>query len=180
MPSSEDSCNRHKSMDEIFFIRPSGLLKSLSKKRRTPSPSPTCQSRNASRSSSPARDIYRSKSTGRRRASDTAIPSVTNSTRKGNTTPIIYSQSTARKTPPPVERKLQCTLEELWHGCIKKIKINRNVIRNGYVTIFLIPHACRDNYVNPRYIFMQDNGSGRRNPDDKSGTRMEERNKDYI
>ncbi|KAF2319801.1 hypothetical protein GH714_019093 [Hevea brasiliensis] len=74
-------------------------------------------------------DANRSKSTGRRSASETEIPSLTKSSiRKGNTTPIVYSQSTARRKPPPIERKLECTLEELCHGCIKKIKITRNVI----------------------------------------------------
>ncbi|KAF2319788.1 hypothetical protein GH714_018872 [Hevea brasiliensis] len=79
-------------------------------------------------------DANRSKSTGRRSASETEIPSLTKSSiRKGNTTPIVYSQSTARRKPPPIERKLECTLEELCHGCIKKIKITRNVITNGII-----------------------------------------------
>ncbi|KAM7478865.1 hypothetical protein LguiA_027078 [Lonicera macranthoides] len=48
---------------------------------------------------------------------------------RGGSTPIIFSQSTtARKKPSPIERKLECTLEELCHGCDKKIKITRGVI----------------------------------------------------
>lgn len=47
----------------------------------------------------------------------------------------MFSQSTARKKPPPVEKKLEFTLEELCHGCVKKIKISRDVINNaGFVT----------------------------------------------
>lgn len=51
-------------------------------------------------------------------------------TRRGaGPTPIIYSQSTARRSKPkPIEKKLECTLEELWRGCVKKIKITRDVI----------------------------------------------------
>ncbi|XP_062077307.1 uncharacterized protein LOC133782122 isoform X2 [Humulus lupulus] len=47
---------------------------------------------------------------------------------KRSTTPIVFSQSPERKKPPPVERKLECTLEELLDGCLKKIVITRNVI----------------------------------------------------
>ncbi|KAL0335227.1 UNVERIFIED_CONTAM: DnaJsubfamily B member 1 [Sesamum radiatum] len=46
-------------------------------------------------------------------------------------TPIFFSQSAVRKKPPPVERKLECTLEELCHGCIKKIKITRDAISSS-------------------------------------------------
>ncbi|EEF32845.1 heat shock protein binding protein, putative [Ricinus communis] len=52
---------------------------------------------------------------------------------KGNTTPIVYSQSTAWRIPSPIERKLACTLEELCHGCVKKIKITRDIISNGII-----------------------------------------------
>ncbi|KAG8364076.1 hypothetical protein BUALT_Bualt19G0088600 [Buddleja alternifolia] len=45
-----------------------------------------------------------------------------------STTPIFYSQSAVRKKPPPIEKKLECTLEELCLGCVKKIKIIRDAI----------------------------------------------------
>ncbi|KAL7082386.1 hypothetical protein ACP275_14G095700 [Erythranthe tilingii] len=44
------------------------------------------------------------------------------------TTPIFFSQSAARRKPPPVERKLECTLEDLCFGCVKKIDITRDAI----------------------------------------------------
>ncbi|KAL0384579.1 UNVERIFIED_CONTAM: DnaJsubfamily B member 5 [Sesamum radiatum] len=47
------------------------------------------------------------------------------------TTPIFFSQSAVRKKPPPVEKKLECTLEELCHGCVKKIKITRDAISSS-------------------------------------------------
>lgn len=41
----------------------------------------------------------------------------------------------ARK-PPPVESKLPCTLEDLYRGSTRKMKISRNVIdANGYVLL---------------------------------------------
>lgn len=45
-----------------------------------------------------------------------------------SSTPIIFSQSTAKRKPPPTEKKLECTLEDLCFGCIKKIKIKRDAI----------------------------------------------------
>lgn len=55
-------------------------------------------------------------------------------TRRSSTTPIIYSQSIARTKPQPIEKKLECTLEELWRGCVKKIRITRDVIsETGYI-----------------------------------------------
>ncbi|XP_016475367.1 uncharacterized protein LOC107797036 isoform X2 [Nicotiana tabacum] len=48
---------------------------------------------------------------------------------KRNTTPpIIFSQSTSRRKPQPIEKNLECTLEELCHGCVKKVIITRDVI----------------------------------------------------
>ncbi|XP_009792410.1 uncharacterized protein [Nicotiana sylvestris] len=47
---------------------------------------------------------------------------------KRNTTPIIFSQSTSRRKPQPIEKKLECTLEELCHGCVKKVMITRDFI----------------------------------------------------
>ncbi|KAJ8470346.1 hypothetical protein OPV22_024689 [Ensete ventricosum] len=45
--------------------------------------------------------------------------------------PAFSSFSGPVKTkPPPVERKLECTLEELCRGCKKEIKFTRNVITN--------------------------------------------------
>lgn len=49
--------------------------------------------------------------------------------------PAFSSFSGPVKTkPPPVERKLECTLEELCRGSKKEIKFTRNVITNkGYI-----------------------------------------------
>ncbi|KAK7412054.1 hypothetical protein VNO78_03500 [Psophocarpus tetragonolobus] len=61
--------------------------------------------------------------------------SLSNSLSHRLTTPIIFSQTTARKKPPEVERNLQCTLENLCFGCIKKIKVTRDVIKYPGVII---------------------------------------------
>ncbi|KDP38849.1 hypothetical protein JCGZ_05006 [Jatropha curcas] len=229
LPSGRTSSHRQKkSMDESFFSRPSVHLKSLRKKSRTPSPTPTYLSQNASRRSispapdtsrskstgkrctpetkfsslaksrtpsptpadlsqsasrrsiSPAPETSRSKSTGKRRTPETKFASLAKSrppsptpadlsqsasrrrispapdtsrskstsrrctpetkisspakspTLKGSA-PIVYSQSTARRTPPPIEKKLECSLEELCRGCIKKVKITRSFLRNGII-----------------------------------------------
>lgn len=44
--------------------------------------------------------------------------------------------------PPPVEKTLLCTLEELYNGTKRKMKITRNVAKSdGYVSTFLI-YTC--------------------------------------
>ncbi|EPS69253.1 hypothetical protein M569_05511 [Genlisea aurea] len=45
--------------------------------------------------------------------------------------PIFYSQSAVRRKPQPIEKKLECSLEELCNGCIKKIKITRDSISSS-------------------------------------------------
>ncbi|KFK24210.1 hypothetical protein AALP_AAs42301U000300 [Arabis alpina] len=46
--------------------------------------------------------------------------------------PILYSTSSAQVAKPqPTEEKLICTLEDLYNGCTKKIKIKRDVITSS-------------------------------------------------
>ncbi|XP_048443304.1 putative protein TPRXL [Pyrus x bretschneideri] len=81
------------------------------------SPSPTSQTSNASKS-----------------GTSDQPESLSRSVSKRSTTPIVFSRTTARKKPRPIEKKLAFTLEELCHGCVKKIKITRDVINNtGFV-----------------------------------------------
>ncbi|XP_055833037.1 uncharacterized protein LOC129902046 [Solanum dulcamara] len=42
--------------------------------------------------------------------------------------PIIFSQSISRRKLQPIKKKLDCTLEELCNGCIKKVIITRDVV----------------------------------------------------
>ncbi|KAL9241893.1 hypothetical protein vseg_015953 [Gypsophila vaccaria] len=57
------------------------------------------------------------------------------STSRRSTTPIIFSQTTPRKKPQAIEKKLECSLEELCFGAIKKIKINRDVLSDEGIII---------------------------------------------
>ncbi|GAB2283589.1 hypothetical protein Dimus_018096 [Dionaea muscipula] len=58
------------------------------------------------------------------------------STSRRSTTPIVFSRSTARRKPlVPVEMKLECTLEELCFGTVKKIKIKRDVINDAGIIV---------------------------------------------
>jgi DnaJ homolog subfamily B member 13 len=46
-----------------------------------------------------------------------------------------FSSSIVRKAPP-LERKLECTLEELCRGCKKEVSFTRDVVtKNGYLLI---------------------------------------------
>ncbi|XP_038698197.1 dnaJ homolog subfamily B member 13 [Tripterygium wilfordii] len=104
----------HKSMDNCFPSIPSPLSRSGS--RRSPIPTPSS---------------FRSVS---RRGTDSngfPPPSLSRNASRRSTTPIMFSNSTGRMLKPPaIERKLECTLEELCFGCMTKIKITRDVLTN--------------------------------------------------
>lgn len=59
-----------------------------------------------------------------------------------------YSEGTMPRKPPPVESKLPCSLEELYTGSTRKMKISRNVVDgHGYVlfttfTLFVPRKTC--------------------------------------
>ncbi|XP_059435137.1 uncharacterized protein LOC132168078 [Corylus avellana] len=76
-----------------------------------------------------------SRSARSRRSSSETEASLLKDVGRRSTTPIIFSQSTARRKPPAVEKKLKCTLEELSEGCVKKIMITRDVITNNGIII---------------------------------------------
>ncbi|XP_021759713.1 uncharacterized protein LOC110724606 [Chenopodium quinoa] len=40
---------------------------------------------------------------------------------------IMFSNSSGMLKPPATEKQLECTLEELYHGCVKHIKVSRDV-----------------------------------------------------
>ncbi|XP_045810546.1 dnaJ homolog subfamily B member 13-like [Trifolium pratense] len=46
-------------------------------------------------------------------------------------TPIMYSNSSGMLKPPPIEKNIECTLEELCYGCTKKIMIRRDVLTDN-------------------------------------------------
>ncbi|KFK43394.1 hypothetical protein AALP_AA1G120500 [Arabis alpina] len=77
------------------------------------------------RGSATSTSVPFSKSTSTRQSEN---GSMAKSISRRSTTPIVFSQSTPPKKPPAVEKKLECTLEELCHGGVKNIKITRDII----------------------------------------------------
>lgn len=51
-----------------------------------------------------------------------------NSLSRNTSTKIMYSNSAGVIKPPVLEQMLVCTLEELCFGCIKRVKITRDVV----------------------------------------------------
>ncbi|XP_007042244.2 PREDICTED: dnaJ homolog subfamily B member 4 [Theobroma cacao] len=76
-----------------------------------------------------------SRSMSRKCTSETEMRNISRSTSRRSPTPIIFSQSVARRKPPPVEKMLECTLEELCHGGLKKIKVIRDVISDEGIIV---------------------------------------------
>ncbi|WVZ21195.1 hypothetical protein V8G54_008517 [Vigna mungo] len=92
-------------------------------------------SRNASRkpdqTSSKNYDFMSAASSLNRSGNLRSMPPHLNSTNAGSArfnNPIMYSNSSGMLKPPPIEKKLECTLEELCYGCKKKMKITRDVL----------------------------------------------------
>ncbi|XP_055829262.1 uncharacterized protein LOC129898660 [Solanum dulcamara] len=56
-----------------------------------------------------------------------------NASRKSST-PIMFSNSTGLVKPPPTEKTLECTLEELCFGCVKKMKVTRDAMTDNGLT----------------------------------------------
>ncbi|KAL5562818.1 hypothetical protein UlMin_032565 [Ulmus minor] len=130
--------DHHKSVDDSFFSRTSFVSTNMSRRCQTPNSRSSTSNNDRRRCKTPTTSSQRSLSTtlsrsqSRRSASETYIPTDSsslsrNTSRRTSTTPIVFSQSTAKKKPQPVEMKLECTLEELLEGCVKKIKITRDV-----------------------------------------------------
>lgn len=53
-----------------------------------------------------------------------------------SSTPIMFSNSSGILKPLPIEKTLECTLEDLCYGCKKKIKITRDVITDAGLVSF--------------------------------------------
>lgn len=53
-----------------------------------------------------------------------------NASRKSST-PIMFSNSTGLVKPPPTEKTLECTLDELCFGCVKKMKVTRDAMTDN-------------------------------------------------
>lgn len=105
---------------------PSSISKSASKRDKD---------ERGSQSSGTSTSVPYSKSKSTRDAAGSMGKSIS----RRSTTPIVFSQSTPPKKPPAVEKKLECTLEELCHGGVKNIKIKRDIITDeGFVSLLQI------------------------------------------
>ncbi|XP_017981543.1 PREDICTED: dnaJ homolog subfamily B member 1 [Theobroma cacao] len=112
--NSNKACFKHRSMDTFFSSIPPPISRSASKRSPGPSPRPSFAYWNGSLRSTDTKGIF------------PEAPSTSSSRWNGN--PIMFSNSTGMMKPPPIERQLECTLEELCYGCVKKIKITRDVL----------------------------------------------------
>ncbi|KAA3476780.1 dnaJ-like protein subfamily B member 4-like [Gossypium australe] len=107
---------KYRSMDACFSRQDSTNSKGASKRSRSPSPKPSSQNKEGS--------LRRSTTTDRNGLFET----LSGSTSRPNGNPIMFSNSTGVVKPPPIEKQLECTLEDLCYGCTEKIKIKRDVI----------------------------------------------------
>ncbi|XP_031374491.1 protein psi1-like [Punica granatum] len=99
-----------------FTSVPSPLSKSASRRSKTPT--------------SPS--LFRNMSGRGMNGSDSSpMASMSRNSSRRSSTPIMFSNSTEMMMkPPPIEKRLECTLEELCYGCMKKIKVTRDVLTN--------------------------------------------------
>ncbi|KAK9286081.1 hypothetical protein L1049_014461 [Liquidambar formosana] len=133
---------RHRSVDDGFFSRPTFLSRTASRRSNTPTPNSTPLSRNTSPmtttttpTDSPTSPSKSSTNQGSSTTPAEFPTSLSKSVSRKSTTPIIFSQSAAWRKPQPIEKKLECTLEELCKGCVKKVKITRDVMTDTGITV---------------------------------------------
>ncbi|KAG9450799.1 hypothetical protein H6P81_010764 [Aristolochia fimbriata] len=111
-----------------------------SRSKSTTRRSDDSRSRSTTRRSGDAADLSggggssssRSRSTTRRPEPQETL---SRSTSRRSTIPIMFSNSTGRGKPPPIENTLECTLEELLFGCVKKVVIARDVLASNGLLI---------------------------------------------
>lgn len=128
------------------------LSRTFSKKGRDEDGTP--QKQQPKRSVSVNRVFTLSRSLSRKDNSKIENPNPSRSTSQRSTTPIIFSHSIARRKPSPIEKTLECTLEELCHGGLKKINIVKNVIsEEGYEALF--PFICTPSF-SQVYLMLHD------------------------
>ncbi|VVA90911.1 unnamed protein product [Arabis nemorensis] len=106
----------------------SSISKSVSKRDKDDRSKSVSKRDKDDRGSETSTSVPFSKSTSTRQSVKDGVGSMGKSISRRSTTPIVFSQSTPPKKPPAVEKKLECTLEELCHGGVKNIKITRDII----------------------------------------------------
>ena len=125
MRENDPKISRHRSYDSSMF-------RNASRRGLNPQPSSSSQFRSVSRRS--AESMPSRLNSGLSVDSASSSPMLSKSGSRRSTTPIMFSNSSGVLKPPPIEKQLECTLEELCFGCMKKIKVTRDVILNtGFV-----------------------------------------------
>ncbi|GMY06744.1 dnaJ homolog subfamily A member 2 [Fagus crenata] len=125
---------RHRSTD-CFPSIPSPVSRSAS--RRSNTPIRTSFFRSMSRKSTESIPSPSSNVGQKVTESSTSSPSfLSKSVSRKSSTRIMFSNSSGTGIKPPaIERKLECTLEELCYGCTRKVKITRDVVSDtGQIT----------------------------------------------
>ncbi|KAL5559644.1 hypothetical protein UlMin_035855 [Ulmus minor] len=112
---------KHKSVDNFIPSSSPNFSRSTSKRSATPTPASLYKS--MSRRSSNSLPPFEQPTT--------SPPFLGRNPSRRSSTPIMFSNSSGMLKQPPIERKLECTLEELCYGCQKKIKITRDVLKNN-------------------------------------------------
>ncbi|GMJ09761.1 hypothetical protein HRI_004645300 [Hibiscus trionum] len=116
-------------------LKPS-LLRTFSRTSRTEDEmSQLQQEKQPKRSASASRASTHSRSTDRKGTSEIEKPTFSRSTSRRSTTPLVFSQSITRRKPQPIEKTLECTLEELCFGAVKKINIVKDVISDEGIIV---------------------------------------------
>ncbi|XP_047321005.1 uncharacterized protein LOC124925076 [Impatiens glandulifera] len=132
------SSREHSSIDE-FGIGDIPLPRSLSQKSMTTSTSQRHLGRSLSRKYSQKGSMPDLLSTVETGAPPSPVPamekSMSRSISRQGTVPIMFSSSNGLLKPQAIERSLDCTLEELCYGSVKKISVARDVINDiGFLT----------------------------------------------
>ncbi|KAK8527858.1 hypothetical protein V6N13_085665 [Hibiscus sabdariffa] len=115
--------------DEISLLKPEKQPKRSASFNRTFSFSRSTSRKDTSETEKP----NLSRSTSQKGTSETEKPKLSRSTSRRSTTPLVFSQSIARRKPQPIEKTLECTLEELCFSAVKRIDYVKDVIsEEGY------------------------------------------------
>lgn len=136
-PTSHRGSHKHRSSDNGFSSTPS-LSRSASRKSNSNTPIKSHLFRSLSKKST--QSMPSPAHMGRKGKDSTPSPPVLsrNTSRGSNSSRIMYSNSSGMLKPPPIEKKLECTLEELCYGSTRKVKITREVVTDtGFVTMLL-------------------------------------------
>ncbi|CAN1240464.1 DnaJ homolog subfamily B member 13 [Linum grandiflorum] len=125
---------KQKTKEDFLRTITSPLSRITSKRSPSPSPTPSTLSRNNTTNTNTSTSTNKAASSLTRDVSQRSNAVFSRNPSERSTTPIMFSNSTGRKVkPPPVQKNLDCTLEELFYGCTKKVKVTRDVLTDRQI-----------------------------------------------